>query len=716
MDSQNPIVPESSLEEPASSLDSSASAAQPAPEPEPAPEAAPEQTLQPEPVPEAAAELGQQPEPAPQAAPEPEPEAELVSEASVESAQEPEAARQAEPEAAPEVNGQSAPEASAEPAAAPGTEEPAAAPVNGEAAVPAAEVEVTQAAEATETAETPIAMEELLEQYSQAHQAPTEGEIFEGRVIEVTNLGIVVDIGGKAEGLVPAQEFVSVGGVIPFEPGQTIEVQSVDQEKEGYLLLSYLRAHRRRVWDDLERAYRSHEAVHGRVAERIKGGLVVDIGVRAFLPASHADLRQVQDLESWIGQDITCMVLKMNRKRGNVVVSRRALLEQELSALRQKLLETLQEDTVVTGKVKSITDYGVFVDLGGLDGLIHITDLAWTRVKNAAEIVTLGEDIEVKVLKFDREKMRVSLGRKQLWPDPWEHVPEKYAVGTRMHGTVVGITDYGAFVELEPGVEGLVHVSEMTWSRRMRHPSKIVSLGDLVEVVVLDLKPESRRISLGLKQTLPDPWETVMQKYPVGTVVAGRVRNLTDFGAFVELEEGVDGLIHVSDISWTERVQNPGEKFKKGDLVQAKVLKIDTDQRRISLGIKQMNDIWGTWFASHRVNEIVRGKVARLTPFGAFIELAEGIEGLCHISEIEDRRSGGKDDKERQARLAAILEPGHEYDFKIVKIDQEQHRIGLSLRGAQKHDERKTIEAYRSSGSSPRATIADAILAKRGSL
>ncbi|HEV2388707.1 MAG TPA: 30S ribosomal protein S1 [Candidatus Acidoferrales bacterium] len=561
------------------------------------------------------------------------------------------------------------------------------------------------------------ALEDLIEQYSQTHQAPSEGEIFEGRVIAVTDLGVVVDIGGKAEGLVPAQEFIAMGGVIPFESGQPIEVQSADQEKEGYIVLSYLRAHRRRVWDNLERAYRAHEPVQGRIVERIKGGLVADIGVRAFLPASHADLRQVQDLESWIGQEVTCLVLKMNRKRGNVVVSRRALLEQELTARRQKLLETLHEGAVMTGTVKSIADYGVFVDLGGLDGLVHVTDLSWTRIKNPAEFLNVGQEIQVKVLKFDREKMRVSLGRKQLEPDPWEHIAERFSAGTRAHGTVVGITDYGAFIELEPGVEGLVHVSEMTWSRRVRHPSKIVSLGDLVEVVVLELKTEPRRISLGLKQTLPDPWETVTQKYPVGTVVAGRVRNLTDFGAFVELEEGVDGLIHVSDISWTERVQHPNEKFKKGDLVQAKVLKIDTDQRRISLGIKQMNDIWGAWFASHQVHELVHGKVTRLTPFGAFVELAEGIEGLCHISEIDDRRGAKeRNDKERQTRLAAALEPGREYDFKIVKIDQEQRRIGLSLRGAQKQTERKTIEAYRSSGTSPRATIADAILAKRGSI
>ena len=404
IESQNPHVPEPSTEAPATSLlDSAASAAQPAIEP-------------------AAAAPAAEPATAP------------------ENTAEPKAAAASEP----------ANEAVSTPADAPATESAVAAENAG------AEAGATGASEsAVESA----ALEELIEQYSQAHQAPTEGEIFEGRVIEVTDLGIVVDIGGKAEGLVPAQEFVAMGGVIPFVPGQTIEVQSADQEKEGYQVLSYLRAHRKRVWDDLERAYRAHEPVRGRVVERIKGGLVVDIGVRAFLPASHADLRQVQDFDSWMGQEAVCLILKMNRKRGNVVVSRRALLEQELTAQRQKLVETLHEGAVVTGKVKSVTDYGIFVDLGGLDGLVHVTDLSWTRVRNPAEFATVGQDLEVKVLKFDKEKLRVSLGCKQLHPDPWAHVPERYSVGARMHGTVVGITDYGAFIELEPGVEGLVHVS-----------------------------------------------------------------------------------------------------------------------------------------------------------------------------------------------------------------------------------------------------------------
>jgi small subunit ribosomal protein S1 len=611
-------------------------------------------------------------------------------------------------------------ESASKTAAAPETSEQASVVAEALAVGPTAEVigpEGAAAPPAEEPAEAAgeagAPLQQLLDQYGLPH-APGEGEIIDGRVIAVTDLGVVVDIGEKMEGLVPAQEFVSTGGV-PFQPGETIEVQRLNQEKEGYELLSYLRAHRRRVWDTIEKCYRAHQPLQGKIVERIKGGLVVDIGVRAFLPASQVDLRPAHDLEEWKGKEITCAVLKMNRKRGNVVVSRRAVLEQELAGQRTRLVESLVEGAVVTGRVKNITDYGAFVDLGGLDGLLHVTDLAWTRVKHPSEVLAPGQEIEVKVLKFDREKMRVSLGRKQLQPDPWERAPELYPVGTRVHGTVVGITDYGAFVELEPGVEGLVHISEMTWSRRMRHPSKIVSLGDLVEVVVLDMKPEQRRISLGLKQALPDPWETITHKYPVGSVVAGRVRSLADFGAFVELEEGIDGLIHITDMSWTEKIKHPSEKLKKGDAVQAKVLRIDTEQRRLSLGVKQLNDIWADWFSRHQVNEIVRGRVVRLSPFGAFVELAEGIEGLCHISEIEERPSRGEGDKRRGPKPMATLEPGQEYDFKIVKLDPVQQRIGLSYRGALKQAERKSIEDYRSSKSSPTATIADAILAKRTS-
>jgi len=563
----------------------------------------------------------------------------------------------------------------------------------------------------------PQELEQLIDQYAAPQQAPAEGELVEGRVIAVTELGIVVDIGAKSEGLISAQEFVESQSGVSLEPGQAVEVQLLNEEKEGYILLSYQRARRRRAWENIEKSYRVHTTLTGQVVDRIKGGLVVDVGVRAFLPASQVDLRPTRDLDAWEGQQITCRVLKMNRKRGNVVVSRRAVLEEELQAQRKRLIDTLSAGQVITGKVKNITDYGVFVDLGGLDGLLHITDLSWGRLGHPTEAVSPGQDIEVQVLKFDREKMRVSLGRKQLLPNPWASVPERFPVGSRVRGRVVGIADYGAFVEIDSGVEGLVHISEMSWSKRLKHPSKIVSVGDEVEVVVLDVRPEQRRISLGLKQTRPDPWQSLAEKYPVGTLVTGRVRNLTDFGAFVEIEEGFDGLIHVSDISWTERVKNPGEVFKKGDIVQARVLKMDAANRRLSLGVKQVNDIWAQWFADHHPDEIVRGRVSRLTSFGAFVALAAGIEGLCHISEIEERRNKGANEQPPRGNKSGVpLEPGQEYDFKIIKLNPEQHKIGLSYRGALKQTERRAMEEYRSSKSSPTATIGDAILSKRDSL
>jgi len=458
--------------------------------------------------------------------------------------------------------------------------------------------------------------------------------------------------------------------------------------------------------------------------DRIKGGLVVDIGVRAFLPGSQYDIRPTPDLETLVGQELPCRVTKLNRKRGNVVVSRRAILEEELQAKRTALMDSLSEGQVLTGKVKNITDYGVFVDLGGLDGLLHITDLSWARVKHPNEVVATDQEIEVQILKFDKEKMRVSLGRKQLLPDPWATVPQRYPAGTKTRGKVVGIADYGAFVELETGVEGLVHITEMSWSKRMQHPSKLVKTGDEVDVLVLDVKTDQRRVSLGMKQAQPDPWQTLAEKYPVGTIVTGKVRNLTEFGAFVEIEEGFDGLIHVSDISWTGRVKNPSEHFKKGDAVTAKVLKIDAASRRVSLGVKQLNDIWANYFEGHPVGSLVRGKVSRMATFGAFVELAEGIEGLCHISEIEDKRHKGDSAGKpfghgpggAGVKAGAQLEAGKEYDFKIIKVSREQHKIGLSYRAAVKQAEQRDMDEYRSSKSSPTATIGDAILSKRESL
>jgi small subunit ribosomal protein S1 len=582
-----------------------------------------------------------------------------------------------------------------------------------------AATETSQTSEAAETGET---MDQLLDQFSTPPPVASEGEIFDGRVLAITDAGVVVDVGGKFEGLVPAQEFLESGGAITFGEGQTIEVERLHEQKDGYVLLSHIRAHRRRVWERIEKSYREHANVTGKATERIKGGLVVDIGVRAFLPASQIELRPVHDLDAWKDREFEVRVLKLNRKRGNVVVSRRAILEDEQKSKRDSLVSTLAEGTVVTGRVKNITDYGVFVDLGGMDGLLHVSDLVWGRVPHPSSIVKAGDEIQVQVLKFDKDKQRISLGRKQLLPDPWATVPERFPAGTRAQGKVVGVTDYGAFVQIEPGVEGLVHVSEMSWSKRAKHPSKMVKAGDDVEVVVLDVKTDQRRISLGLKQTQPDPWGAAAEKYPAGTLITGKIRNLADFGAFVEIEEGMEGLIHISDVSWTERIKHPSEKFKKGDTVQAKVLKVDSENRRLSLGIKQLNDIWANWFGAHKLNEVVRGKVARTTDFGAFIELAEGIEGLCHVSEIEERRPKGDRDKPsekapRGARVAAVLTQGHEYDFKILRLEAEQHKISLSYRAAQKQVEKREMETFRATTtkSSPNATIGDAIMAKRQS-
>jgi small subunit ribosomal protein S1 len=562
-------------------------------------------------------------------------------------------------------------------------------------------------------------MEQLMEQYAVPHQAPAEGEIESGQVVAITDLGVVVNLGGKTEGLIPAQEFAELDGPFPLMVGQPVEIQRTGERKEGMVLLSYQRVRRRRVWGKIEEAYRAKTDITGKIVDSIKGGLVVDIGVRAFLPASQADLHPVRDLNEWKGRDITVRVLKMNRKRGNVVVSRRAILDEQVASQRQALLDNMAEGQIVRGVVKNVTGYGAFVDLGGIDGLLHITDMSWGRVESPLDAVSPGEEVEVKILKYDKEKGRVSLGRKQLMPDPWASVVERYTQGSKLKGKIRGLTDYGAFVELEPGIEGLVHVSEMTWSKRKQHPSKLVKVDDEVEVIVLGVDPKERRISLGMKQAQADPWQQLAEKYPVGTVVTGKIRNLTEFGAFLEIEEGFDGLIHVSDISWTGKIKNPSEVYKKGDTVEAKVLKIEQGARRVSLGVKQVNDIWSSWFEKHKVGDLVRGKVSRVTTFGAFVDLAEGIEGLCHISEIDERR--GKGDKgDRPAppprpgvRQSGLLDPGRDYEFKIVKISRDQHKIGLSYRGAQKQAERRDMDDYRASKTSAKATIGDAIMAKR---
>jgi small subunit ribosomal protein S1 len=612
-------------------------------------------------------------------------------------------------------------------AAVPLTTEPAAVTVSptepvaepdGKAAVEHSDVsQMVEADSGEPSTESTSEMEQLMEQYAAPHQAPAEGEIESGQVVAITDLGVVVDLGGKTEGLIPAQEFAELDGPFPLVAGQPVEVQRTGDRKDGMVLLSYQRVRRRRVWSKIEEAYRSKADITGKVVDTIKGGLVVDIGVRAFLPASQADLHPVRDLEEWKGREITVRVLKMNRKRGNVVVSRRSILDEQVAEQRKAMLESMAEGQTVRGVVKNVTGYGAFVDLGGIDGLLHITDMSWSRVASPLDAVRPGEEVEVKILKYDKEKGRVSLGRKQLMPDPWASVPERYTPGTKLTGKIMGLTDYGAFVEVESGIEGLVHVSEMGWSKRKVHPSKIVSVGDEVNVVVLGVDSKERRISLGMKQAQEDPWQVLADKYPVGTVVNGKIRNLTEFGAFLEIEEGFDGLIHVSDISWTGRIKNPADVYKKGDAVEAKVLKIDQATRRVSLGVKQVNDIWSTWFEKHKVGDLVRGRVSRVTTFGAFVQLAEGIEGLCHISEIDEKR--GKGDKPQMsgpgsgARQSGLLDPGRDYEFKIVKISTDTHKIGLSYRAAQKQAERREMDDYRSTKSKATATIGDAIMAKR---
>ena len=457
-----------------------------------------------------------------------------------------------------------------------------------------------EAAAAAEEAAGAEEMSKLIEQYSEPQEAAAQNEIIEVRVVAYTEQGVVVDLGGKTEGLIPAVEFTETEIPRP-EPNATIEVQRTGEHKDGFVILTYQKVLRRRTWEKIDAQYKAKETITAKVVDRIKGGLVVDVGVRAFLPGSQYDLRPTANLDGLLGQEVQVRITKLNRRRGNVVVSRRALLEEELHAKRAELMEKLTEGQVVHGTVKNVTDYGAFVDLGGIDGLLHLTDLSWGRVRHPSDMVKPEQEIDVMILKFDKDKQRVSLGLKQLTKDPWVDAAERYPAGGKYKGKVVGVVDYGAFVELEQGIEGLVHVTEMSWSKKPTHPSKVVKAGEEVDVVVLDIKPSDRRVSLGMKQAQADPWLLVAEKYPVGTVVTGKVRNIAEFGAFIEIEDGFDGLVHVGDVSWTGRVKNPHEVFKKGEPITAKVLRIDPENRRVSLGMKQVNDIWGDWFKQHRV-------------------------------------------------------------------------------------------------------------------
>ncbi len=523
--------------------------------------------------------------------------------------------------------------------------------------------------------------------YEETFKNFDEGTITYGRVVALRKDRVIVDIGYKSEGAIAIDQFSNEElGVLKV--GDPVQVYIEEREDaEGNLILSKEKADKMKVWEDLEKAYKDETVVEGRVLSRIKGGMMVDIGVKAFLPGSQIDLHPVRDLDGLVSKTFQFKIIKINHRRGNVVVSRRVLLEESRDKKRQTTLSTLKEGQLIAGMVKNITDYGAFIDLGGIDGLLHITDMSWGRVGHPTEVFTVGDKVEVIVVKFDRESGRISLGIKQKTSDPWTSVGGRFPIGTRVRGRVVSLTDYGAFLEIEPGVEGLVHVSEMSWTHEVRHPSRVVSVGDQVEAVVLNVDPRARKISLGMKQTAPNPWDMVEERYPAGTRIEGKVKSLTDFGAFVALEEGIDGLIHISDMSWTKHVKHPSELFRKGQKVDAVVLRIDKEKERLSLGFKQLTpDPWETDIPGrYQVGTAAQGKVTKLTDFGLFIELESGVEGLIHISEAG---------LEPQAKVEDKYTVGDAVTAKVVRLDRDERKIALSLREHQIDAERKQVDEF----------------------
>jgi len=529
--------------------------------------------------------------------------------------------------------------------------------------------------------------EALAALYEETFRNFEEGSIIEGGVVAISKDKVVVDIGYKSEGIIPADQF-SGEELQALKISDRLQVYIEEREDaDGNLILSKEKADKMKVWEDLEKAYKDEKVVEGRILSRIKGGMMVDIGVKAFLPGSQIDLHPVRDLDGLVGKSFPLKIIKINHRRGNVVVSRRVLLEESRDRKRQTTLSSLKEGQLSQGTVKNITDYGAFIDLGGIDGLLHITDMSWGRVGHPSEMFVIGDKVEVMVLKYDRESGRISLGVKQKSSDPWTSVATKYPVGSRIRGRVVSLTDYGAFIELEPGVEGLVHVSEMSWTHEVRHPSRLVSVGDQIEAAVLNVDANSRKISLGMKQTAPNPWDMVETKYPSGTRIEGKVKSLTDFGAFIGLEEGIDGLIHISDMSWARHIKHPSELFKKGQKIEAVVLRIDKDKERLSLGYKQLTrDPWEEEIPQrYKVGTTAPGKVTKITDFGVFVELEGGVEGLIHISETG---------LEPQARLEDKFKINDTVSAKIIKTDREERKIALSLREQQLDAERKQVDEF----------------------
>jgi small subunit ribosomal protein S1 len=523
--------------------------------------------------------------------------------------------------------------------------------------------------------------------FEESMRAVKPGEVVRGRVVSVGRDQVTVDIGYKSEGQIPISEFSSRGGDIGIKEGDEIDVFfDADEGEHGGIVLSRSKAEQAKVWRDIEEAFSNDGVIEGVIVGKVKGGLKVDVGVAAFLPGSHADIRPARNLDRFISQRGHFAVLKFNRARGNVVVSRRAVIERERAQLKQETLKVLEEGVILEGIVKNITDYGAFVDLGGIDGLLHVTDMSWGRVNKPADVVSVGDRARVVVLKYDPERGRVSLGMKQIMPDPWASVAERYPVGARVHGKVVSLADYGAFVELEPGIEGLVHVSEMSWTKRVTHPSKVLEVGQEVDVMVLDVDTANRRISLGLKQAEPNPWEMVRINHPVGSRIKGQVKNLTDFGVFVGVEEGIDGLVHISDLHWTKKVRHPSEILQKGDEVEAVVLGIDVENERISLGVKQLSDDpWQSMHQRYPLGTRVRGKITSVTDFGVFMEVEEGIEGLIHVSQLST---------ERVDKPQGMFSPGQEIEAEVTAIDARDRKIALSIKALRKSEEREEIETY----------------------
>ena len=529
--------------------------------------------------------------------------------------------------------------------------------------------------------------ESFQELYEESLKSIKEGEVVRGNIIQVTDDYVMVDIGYKSEGQIRISEFTNESGAITAKVGDQVDVLlEYHEDENGEIVLSKEKAAKIKVWDEISKIYKDDGVIEGRIVSKVKGGLSVDIGVQAFLPGSQVDLRPVRNLDSLIGQQYQFKILKYNKKRRNVVLSRRVLLEKEREELKSDTLDRLEEGKVLNGVVKNITEYGVFVDLGGIDGLLHITDMSWGRVGHPSEMCSIGDSIEVMVLNFDPEKERVSLGLKQLTEDPWSSVNKRYPEGERVTGRVVSLTDYGAFVELEPGIEGLIHVSEMSWTAKVRHPSKVVSVGDVVEAVVLNLNKENKRISLGMKQVEPNPWDVIGEKYPVGTTIQGKIKNITDFGLFIGIDEGIDGLVHISDLSWTKRIKHPSELYKKGEEIQAIVLNIDKENERFSLGVKQLTaDPWEDIPNRYPVGSSVVGTVTNVTDFGLFVEIEEGIEGLVHVSEIS---------KEKIKTPVGLFQEGQEVTAKVVNIGREERKIGLSLKRLEEEEDKTRYYDY----------------------